>query len=446
MKTEELLALDIPAARAGMAAGELTATDLVEACLRRIAETEPVVHAWNHVDAGGARAAAAQIDASDIRPLAGIPVGIKDIIDVAGMPTTASSRVLRGNVAGRDAPVVALLRQAGAVVIGKTNTHEFAYGYVTSPTTNPWDEGRIPGGSSGGSAAAVAVSDCLGALGSDTGGSIRVPAALCGVTGLKPRQGVLPMEGIVALSPSLDVVGPIARTVASLAEMWRALTGRGPAPSSEGARLASPIPESLPEMQPGVAAAYERALDALAGLGSLRRDIKVPKFEDFDMPRSAILLPEALEVHRKQGWWPGHSDEYTEETRRYLEFAENFFMPEMAEAGRVQAKRLAAELDAVFDDADVLAIPGSPIEAPTHEWAAGGDDPTEIRREVAMVLGRLPGAINVAGLAALAVPCGFTESGLPVGIQLVGRNEELLLRVALDFEKATGWTARWPSL
>jgi aspartyl-tRNA(Asn)/glutamyl-tRNA(Gln) amidotransferase subunit A len=442
MNTDELLDLDIPAARAGIAAGEFTASDLTEACLRRIEETEPVVHAWNHVDAEGARAAAAQIGASDDRPLAGIPVGIKDIIDVAGMPTTASSKVLRGNIAGRDAPVVALLRQAGAVVIGKTNTHEFAYGYVTSPTTNPWDEGRIPGGSSGGSAAAVAVADCFGALGSDTGGSIRVPAALCGVTGLKPRQGILPMEGIVALSPSLDVAGPIARTVGALAEMWRALTGRGPAPSGR-ARLASPIPESLPEMQPDVAAAYERALDALAGVGSLQRDVKVPKFEEFDMPRSAILLPEALEVHKKQGWWPGHADEYTEETRRYLEFAENFFLPEMAEAGRTEAKRLAAEMNAAFDDFDVLAIPGSPIEAPTHEWAAQ-DDPTEIRREVAMVLGRLPGAINVAGLAALAVPCGFTESGLPVGIQLVGRNEELLLRVALDFEKATGWTSHRP--
>src|SRR5216683_4636792 len=206
-------------ARSALRSGALSAADVLSACLDRMEESEAVVRAWTACDPSGAMDEAGRLDAArrhDL-PLWGTPIGVKDIIDVAAMPTTAASRVLAGNVAIADAPVVARLRAAGAVVLGKTNTQEFAYGAVTPGTSNPSDPSRIPGGSSGGSAAALAAGHCLGALGTDTAGSIRIPAALCGVVGLKPRAGRVPLDGIIPLAPSFDVVGPMAGTVADVA-------------------------------------------------------------------------------------------------------------------------------------------------------------------------------------------------------------------------------------
>ena len=264
---------------------------------------------------------------------------------MAGLPTTAASRVLAGNVARSDAPVVARLRAAGAVIVGKTNTQEFAYGVVSAPTANPHDLARIPGGSSGGSAAALAAGHCLGALGTDTAGSIRIPAALCGVVGLKPRPGIVPTDGVIPLAPSLDVVGPMARTAADVAVLWEVLSGQRIGLGGAGDLRIAYAPEAaLPELEPEVASAYAEALDALGGIAARAREADVIPFASFDAPRSAMLMWEALQVHRSRGWWPERAGDYTEETRGYLRHAEANLTPERVEAARAECRRLAARL------------------------------------------------------------------------------------------------------
>ena len=431
-------------ARSAVASGAASASAVLEECLRVIDASETSVRAWRFLDREGARRQAAAVDRADpaeraAQPLGGIPVGIKDVIDVAGMPTTAASRVLAGRVADADAPVVSRLRAAGAVILGKTNTQEFAYGAVSPPTTNPWDPQRVPGGSSGGSAAALAAGHCLGALGTDTAGSIRIPAALCGVVGLKPRPGILPMKGVIPLAPSFDVVGPMARSVADVAVLWEALSGTPITPplgESDLRRLwvaASPF-SALPEMQPDVEAAY---LDAVAVFGRLLKAplrAAVPAFADFDTPRRTVLMWEALHVHRARGWWPDRKADYTEETRGYLDYADRHLTEAAAEQARAECARLGALLGAACEDAVVLS-PTVPCEAPTHAEAAARD-PDQPRRPVVANLTRIPGPVNAAGLAALSIPCGTTTSGLPVGLQLIGRDEVTLLRVAFAFEQS----------
>lgn len=437
--------LNIPEARQAIASGALDPLDLVEACLRRIEKTEPELQAWLTIDEEGALAQARSAAGRRDRPLGGIPLAIKDIIDVAGLPTTAASKILAGNVARSDAAVVERLRSAGAIVLGKTNTQEFAYGFSTPPTVNPWDPSRIPGGSSGGSAAAVAASQCLGALGTDTGGSIRVPSALCGVCGLKPRQGAVPVDGVIPLAPSLDVVGPIAATVEDLVPMWQAISGRATRLDDRRPRIAAPGAESLPPLDEDVERAYRDALEVLASFASSRIEVAMPSFEAFDLPRAAILMPQALEVHRSRGWWPARAAEYTEETRGYLSFAEGFFTPEMMAAGLAESRRLTALFISTLDEADVLVTPTVPCGAPTHEEAALKEEGSP-RRPMALTLGRLTGPVNMAGLAALSVPCGFTSEGLPIGLQLIARDEETVLALGLRYEKESGRVFRRPPL
>lgn len=405
--------------------------------LATIDTSEPTVRAWIHVDRDGARSQAADLEAAGPagRRLWGLPVGVKDIIDVAGMPTTAASRVFAGNVALTDAPVVARLRDAGAIVLGKTNTQEFAYGVVSAPTTNPRDASRIPGGSSGGSAAAIAAGQCWGALGTDTAGSIRIPAALCGVVGLKPRPGLVPMDGIIPLAPSFDVVGPMAATVAGVARLWEAMSGTQAALGDAGVlRVVYAPSTALPPLEPEVAVAYAQALQALRSIAAGVREAHVPAFARFDGPRATVLTWEALQVHRARGWWPDRAEEYTEETRNNLRRAAARLSPDDVAEARARCAGLAARLAASLDGADVLVTPTVPCVAPTHEEAAerGEDSP---RRPVVMKLTRIPGPVNVAGLAALSVPCGFGAAGLPVGLQLIGRDEETILRLGAAYER-----------
>lgn len=224
--------LTIEEAARAIEARSLSPVELTEACLERAQSWEPVIGAFVRLEPeramGEARALTEELARGGRRgPLHGVPLAIKDVIDVHGWPTTASSRVPDARPARDDAPVVRRLRAGGAVLVGKTNTQEFAYGVTTPGTRNPWDPERIPGGSSGGSAASVAVRGCLGALGTDTAGSVRIPAALCGVSGLKPSRGAVPMEGIVPLAPSMDVCGPMAGTASDVALLWEVMT-RGP--------------------------------------------------------------------------------------------------------------------------------------------------------------------------------------------------------------------------
>lgn len=427
--------LTLSDARRALAAGRLSPADLLRACLARLDRTEPVLRAWEAV--------ARNPPAPREGPLFGIPLGVKDVIDAAGLPTTASSRVLDGNVAAADAPAVAALVAAGAVVLGKTRSQEFAYGAVTPPAANPWDPARIPGGSSGGSAVAVAAGHCPAALGTDTAGSIRIPAALCGVSGLKPRPGIVPVEGVIPLAPSLDAVGPLARTAEDLALLWQALTGEAPPPAGGLPPVVVPQPGALPEMQPAVEAAYAEAVEILGRLAGGLGEAEVPPFAAFDAPRARVLMPEALAVHRSRGWWPARASGYTEQTRGYLVHAESLD-PADVEAGRRECARLAALLAAAVGDR-VLATPTVPIEAPTHAEAALTSEGSP-RRPAVMALTRIPGPVNAARLAALSLPCGFTHAGLPVGLHLIGREEWVLLALGAAYERETGWRERRPAI
>lgn len=424
-------------ARERLVAGEFTPVELVADHLEIRNASEPVVRAWTHVDPDRALADAAGLNASQRGelPLWGIPIGIKDIIDVAGMPTTAASRVLAGNMAMADAPVVARLRAAGAIVLGKTNTQEFAYGAVTPGTTNPWDPSRIAGGSSGGSAAALAAGHCLGALGTDTAGSIRIPAALCGMVGLKPRPGIVSLEGVIPLAPSFDALGPMGLTVADVALLWEVVSGQQ-VDLGDGSDLKvvfAPL-AALPELEPEVATAYAAAVEVLRGTAAGVREADVSPFASFDVPRSTVLTWEALQVHRSRGWWPARVGDYTEETRGYLSRAEKNLTPEAVEEARAQCRKLAAQLISALDGADVLATPTVPCVAPTHEEAAARNEDSP-RRPVVMKLTRIPGPVNVAALAALSVPCGSGAGGLPIGLQLIGRDEGTVLRMGAAYGK-----------
>jgi aspartyl-tRNA(Asn)/glutamyl-tRNA(Gln) amidotransferase subunit A len=424
-------------ARQKLDSGVLSAEDLLAACLDRIEATEPEVRAWLHIDRDGAMEAARKADSADAGPLSGIPLGIKDIIDVAGMPTTAASKVLAGNIATRDAPIVSRLREAGGIVLGKTNLQEFAYGYVTPPTANPWDHDRIPGGSSGGTGAAIALGHCLGGLGTDTGGSIRVPSALCGITGLKPAFGEVPIEGIIPLAPTLDVVGPMARTVEDILLMWHALTAQAQVLPDGPFKIGVCDSRALPELDPAIQSAFEEAIDVMGSSGSLI-EIGVPPFEEFDLPRATIIMPEALEVHRKNGWWPDKAHLYTDETRTYLEFAESHMPTEMVEAGLAEAKRVIGDLRKALDEVDVLLTPSSPILPPTHAEAALVED-GELRRPVAMTLGRLQGPVNMVGAPALAVPMRPSAEGLPTSLQIVGLSTTSVLAAGRYYQRQTSW-------
>ncbi len=414
--------------------------DRTEQCLARIEATDPQLKAWVLVDADGAREQARRVEG----PLSGMPVAIKDVIDVAGWPTKASSRVLANNIAKDDAPVVASLRRAGAVILGKTNTHEFAYGYATPPTCNPWDLDRIPGGSSGGSAAAVAAGQCVGALGTDTGGSVRVPAALCGVCGLKPRPGIVSTEGVIPLVPAMDVVGPIAATVEDLTALWEVLSGQALEAAATRPRIGVPSLDVYADLETEVESCYLQAIEVLKTIAASVEAVTIPRFEDFDKPRQAVVMPEVLKVHQSRGWWPDQASLYSGQTRRALEFAQNHMPPALVEEGRREAARLVDLFLSAFQGIDVIVTPTAPCVAPTHDEAAY--TPTGAGRpSISSTLGRIASVVNLAGLAAVSVPCGFA-AGLPVGLHLIGKDESTILSLAVDYQRATQWHLKRPSI
>jgi aspartyl-tRNA(Asn)/glutamyl-tRNA(Gln) amidotransferase subunit A len=448
----ELCDLTIVDARRRLDAGEFHPIDLVSSCLERIRKTDETLDAWITVDEFDAVRQAREVARSDRGPLWGIPIGVKDIIDVKGLPTTAASRILQNNVAKEDAPVVAALRQAGAVILGKTNTHEFAYGVVTPPTKNPWDVSRIPGGSSGGSGVAVAVSQCLGALGTDTAGSIRIPAALCGIAGLKPRHAALSVAGVIPLSPRFDAVGPMARTAEDLLAMWSALfTGTRYTPIEDGDDsfvLAIPNREAMPDLAPEVEKAYDEALQLLKGLASKAADVVTPNFFDPDLPRRILLMGDAVDVHKERGWWPARAAEYSSDVRRSLEYPETWpgtSSEEYWTGAEGPLDELAGKFSGFLEVADVLATPTVPMVAPTHEEASvpAGDQP---RPPIVGQLTRIPAIANVSGLAAVSVLCGFSSDGLPIGLQLIGDDEVKLLRVAALYEREAGFSNKRPPI
>ena len=426
--------------------GQTTAEAVVDQCLQRVAERNPTLNAFITVfdeeAREQARAADREMAAGRHRgPLHGVPISLKDLFDVRGAVTTAASRVRRAHVAERDATAVAVLRQAGAVIVGKTNLHEFALGTTNEdsafgPARHPLDATRSPGGSSGGSAAAVADGMCFASLGTDTGGSIRIPAAACGMVGLKPTYGELSTDGVVPLSPTLDHIGPICRSVEDAAILYDTLRGRRPAdtaPHSRPVRLAIPRQYFLAALDAQVAAGFETACERLRESGATLTDVSVPHAGDIVAIYLHIVLSEAAAYHATT--LERRPEDYTPNVRMRLEMGRYILGEDYARAlrGRDLIRR---EVDAAVEGVDglflpALAIPAPKIGVPTVR-IGGADEP------VRNIMLRCTQAFNVSGHPAIALPCGATTEGLPIGSQIVGAYGDTtgLLRVASAIEAA----------
>lgn len=405
--------------------------DLVESCLARIDELNGRLNAFITIDAAGARRAAdladIELDAGRCRgPLHGVPVSLKDLLDQEGLPTTAGSRSMHV-VAERDAPAVAHLRNAGAVLVGKCNMHEFAMGTTSDdsgygPAHHPLDETRVPGGSSGGSAIAVSTGMSLGSIGSDTGGSIRIPAAACGLVGLKPAWGEVSLDGVVPLSPTLDCVGPLARTVADVWVLLDGLTGqRRPLPDvpaiGGGARARVPRHLFASGIDVGIAQTFEAALARLARAGLTIDEATLTTADTFVPTYVTIVMTEALAFHAPR--MSAHAHEYTPRVRARLD---GVAPPPAVEYTRALAQRAAIEreVDGLVGNGDVLVLPALAIEPPLI-----GAETTRVGTEdlpVRPTMLRLTQPFNMSRHAALTLPCGATPAGFPVGMQIVARS------------------------
>jgi aspartyl-tRNA(Asn)/glutamyl-tRNA(Gln) amidotransferase subunit A len=346
-------------------------------------------------------------------------------------------------------------------VVGKTVTHEFAYGVVSSPTRNPWNLDHIPGGSSGGSGAALAADECLGALGSDTGGSIRIPSAVCGVAGLKPTYGRVSKYGVMPLSWSLDHAGPMARRVGDLAILLAELAGydaRDPSSAREpladysqelhagvrGLRLGVPTNYFFDNCQPEVEAAVRAAIRSLADQGAEIREVGIPELELAPVAEFAIVIPEASAIH--QPWLRRQAADYGEDVRLFLEAGELYLATHYLKAQRVRAL-VRDGLRRAFDGLDALLTPTLPQPAARADQEAF-DGPNGAAEPVINAYVRTCCPFNLSGQPALSVPCGFTGAGLPIGLQIIGRpfDEAMVLRIGQAYESATDWHRRSPPL
>jgi aspartyl-tRNA(Asn)/glutamyl-tRNA(Gln) amidotransferase subunit A len=416
----------------------------VQSCLTRI-EAAGELNAFISVRADEALAEAEHLPDG---PLHGVPVAIKDVIDVAGARTTAASRILRDNVAGRDATAVARLRAAGAVVLGKLNTHEFAFGALTTsphfgPARNPWSLERICGGSSGGNGAAVAADLAPGTLGTDTAGSIRIPACFCGVTGLRPTTGLVPTDGVVPVSRSFDTVGPIARSAEDCELLLQALApSYRPEPEGGASGLRIGVVSQLFERaDPDVAACAQSAVEELGRLGALVEPVTIPLLDLAGTILQTIMLPEAAENHLE--WLRTRLPDYGADVRARL--LAGLLLPSTAYVTGLRALRwYRDELRQVFERYDLLVQPAMPVVPPRI-----GEETVVLRGEeipyrLALIPFNSPWAL--AGTPVASVPCGFV-AGMPVGLALAGRpsGDATVLRVASAFQRATDWHARRPA-
>lgn len=442
--------LPIPEAAARLRDGRLTARDLVAAHLARIAQRNGAIGAFVSVQGAAALEAADQADrelagGGDRGPLHGIPFAVKDLIEIDGQPCTCGSRVFSDRIAAADAPAVARLRQAGAICLGRLATYEFAltgpsFDAAYPPAVNPWNSDHVTGGSSSGSAAAVAAGMVRLTLGTDTGGSIRSPSAYCGVVGLKPTRGLVPLNGVFPLSPSLDHVGPIAASVSEAALMLDAL-----APETRAASMLAQGVEGLrigyardwfaadPEASPALIEAMDAAVSTLSMLGAKITLIAMPDYALAEAAGAVILHAEALEQHRNG--LREHFDLYGRQARQSLAAGVGIKPADLKRA-KAAGAALTAQIDALLAGCDVIVTPTTLTAAPLVA-------PFRRDETVWTAMRTLP--FNVTGHPALSLPIGF-DGGLPLGMQIIAahRAEAMICRVGAAFEAATDHSAQRP--
>ncbi len=482
-----LSALTIHEAHDKLARKEVTSVELARAIFDRIDQLEPALHTYLHLARDSALAQAIEADArranGEDTPLLGIPLAIKDVICVKGLPATAGSRILQGFIPPYDATAVARLRSLGAVFIGKTNTDEFAMGSSTENsaygvTHNPWNMDRVPGGSSGGSAAAVAADLCLGAFGSDTGGSVRQPASLCGVVGIKPSYGRVSRYGLIAFASSLDQIGPFAKDVSDAAMLLGIIAGHDPLDSTsmpapgpdytahlrsdlKGFRVGVPREYFIDGMQPAVEQAIRAAIGVMHSLGAEIREVSLP-YTDCGLPVYYIIAPAeasanlarfdsvryGLRVDRGDVWDTYRATRgqgFGPEVKRRIMLGTYALSTGYYDAYYLKAQKvrtlIKADFDAAFQRVDVIACP----TAPTTAFKIGEkvNDPLQMYLSDVFTLNQ-----NLAGICGISLPCGFDADGLPIGLQLNGPafGEDRILHAAYAYEQATEWHKRKPMI
>ena len=431
-------------------ARELTADAVTQRCLRAIGERNPSLNAFITVLADEAREQArvadAEIAAGRYRgPLHGVPISLKDLIDVNGTPTTAASRVRQGHIAHRDATVVTRLRAAGAILIGKTNLHEFAFGTTNEdsafgPARHPLDPSRSPGGSSGGSAVSVLAGMAYASIGTDTGGSIRIPSAACGLVGLKPTLGEIPTDGIVPLSGTLDHVGPMCRSVEDAEILYDALRGQTPAraaPPREGRGLRLGVLREyfMALLDPEVASIFEHACARVRDAGIELQDVALEHAADIAQTYLHIVLTEAAAFHAAT--LESRPNDYTPNVRLRLEMGRSVLTEDYLRALRGRDV-LTREVDGALNGCDALLLPSLAVPATrigTDTVRVGGSD-----EPVRSIMLRLTQLFNITGHPAITLPCGHTAEGLPIGAQIAGHRGRTasLLAVARALEPYLG--------
>lgn len=452
-----LATLSLSSQRDLVKSGKLSAADLAEACHRQIKRLNPVLNAFITVIPPDSQELPA---GNGNLPLLGIPLAVKDLYDTKGIRTTSGSKFFADKIPAEDAFVVQKVKKAGAQIIGKTNTHEIALGVTNNnphfgPCRNPWDITRTPGGSSGGSAVAVASGMALAALGTDTGGSIRIPAALCGVVGLKPTYGRVSLRGILPLSWNLDHAGPITRTVEDAALMLQVMGGfdeQDPASvktlpgdylshMTDGMKdrrimLAAGdfIEEADPEVLQAVRAAA-RVFEEL--LGASLVEVNMDFLKEAAQANAVMTQADGAAFHRER--LKQHPDWFGADVRERLELGASFTSGDYSLARRTQAET-RRRLENLFDEYDSLLLPATPITAPLLEG--------ENALERARILTRYTAPFNLSGMPALTVPCGFDSQGLPIGLQIVSRawNESGVLRAGYAYQQKTEWHHKRPEI
>ena len=486
----DLCSLTLSQAREGLRAGQFTSTELTRAFLARIHELNPRLNAFLTVNEAEALQQAAEADERlsrretrrETAPLLGVPLAIKDVLSTRGLRTTAGSRILETYVPAWDATCVARLRAAGAVFLGKTNTDEFAMGSSTEnsgycTTRNPWDETRVPGGSSGGSAAAVAADLCCAALGSDTGGSVRQPASLCGIAGLKNSYGRVSRYGLIAYGSSLDTVGVMSKDARDAAVLLEVIAGRDEHDSTSadqpvaayaqdltgdirGLRIGVPREYFIDGMQAEVAAAVRAGIETLRGLGATVTEISLPStnlalpvyyliataeasanLARFDSVRYGLRVPgsDLVDTYRKT-----RGKGFGAEVKRRIMLGTYALSAGYYDAYYIRAQKVRTlikrEFERAFAEVDVIVAPTAPTTA--FKIGEKADDPIQMYLSDIFTL-----TMNLAGICGISIPCGFDAAGLPIGMQLMGAafDESTVLRAADAYQRNTEWHLRKPA-